>query len=119
MNLFADLTALAAGETVEAIAALNGARVERIVSPPGTVSPEGFWYDQGWAEWVAVLAGAAGLLFEGESEPHRLAAGDHILIPAHRRHRIAWTDPHVHTIWLAVHVPAEPAVTQAATSGTP
>jgi cupin 2 domain-containing protein len=106
MNLFANLAALATGEAVEPIAALNGARVERIVSPPGTASPEGFWYDQGWAEWVAVLAGAAGLLFEGDSQSQRLAAGDHILIPAHRRHRVAWTDPDVPTIWLAVHFPS-------------
>ena len=53
-----------------------------------------------------MLAGAAGLLFEGDSEPQRLAAGDHILIPAHRRHRVAWTDPDVPTIWLAVHFPS-------------
>jgi cupin 2 domain-containing protein len=105
MNLFAELSALAAAEAIEPIAALNGARVERIVSPPSTASPEGFWYDQGWAEWVAVLAGCAGLLFEGDAEPHRLGAGDHILIPAHRRHRVAWTDPDVLTIWLAVHFP--------------
>jgi hypothetical protein len=33
MNLFAELSALAAAEAIEPIAALNGARVERIVSP--------------------------------------------------------------------------------------
>jgi cupin 2 domain-containing protein len=105
MNLFADLPTLATGEATDAIAAVEETRIERIVSPPGTASPEGFWYDQGWAEWVAVLAGSAALQFEGEPEPHRLEAGDHILIPARRRHRIAWTDPATPTIWLAVHLP--------------
>ena len=103
MNLFADLPALLAGEAIEAIVSAGEARIERTVSPPGTMSPEGFWYDQNWAEWVAVLAGSAGLLFEGESEPRRLAPGDHVLIPAHQRHRVAWTDPGAPTIWLAVH----------------
>jgi cupin 2 domain-containing protein len=103
VNLFADLPALAASEDIEALATLGGVRVERIVSPPGSASPEGFWYDQSWAEWAAVLAGSAGLLFEGQSRPHRLGPGDHVLIPAHQRHRIAWTDPRAPTIWLAVH----------------
>jgi cupin 2 domain-containing protein len=103
MNLFADLPALSAGEAVEAIAAADKTQIERIVSPPGTASPEGFWYDQSRAEWVAVLAGSAGLLFQGDPEPRHLRAGDHILIAAHCRHRIAWTDAEVPTIWLAVH----------------
>jgi cupin 2 domain-containing protein len=103
MNLFADLRPMLAGEAIEAIAAVDQARIERIVSPPGTVSPEGFWYDQSWAEWVAVLAGSAALLFEDDPEPRPLEAGDHVLIPAHCRHRIAWTDADMPTIWLAVH----------------
>jgi cupin 2 domain-containing protein len=77
-------------------------RIERIVST-GQASPPGFWYDQDRPEWVVVLQGSAGLLFEGESEPRALACGDHVLIPAHARHRVAWTDPERPTIWLAVH----------------
>jgi hypothetical protein len=41
-------------------------------------SPPGFWYDQFWAEWVIVLAGSAGLCFEGEAEARVL----YVLIPA-------------------------------------
>jgi cupin 2 domain-containing protein len=52
---------------------------------------------------VLVLAGAAGLVFEGEAEPRVLRPGDYLLIPAHRRHRVAWTDPEQPTVWLAVH----------------
>jgi cupin 2 domain-containing protein len=29
--------------------------------------------------------------------------GDHVHIPAHRRHRVEWTDPAQATVWLAVH----------------
>jgi cupin 2 domain-containing protein len=52
---------------------------------------------------VALLSGAAGLRFEDEAEPRVLAPGDHLLIPAHRRHRVEWTDPETPTVWLALH----------------
>jgi len=80
----------------------KGARIERIVSH-GQASPPGFWYDQDLDEWVALLAGSAGLCFEDEQGILELRPGDHVLIPAHRRHRIAWTDATRPTIWLAVH----------------
>jgi cupin 2 domain-containing protein len=50
-----------------------------------------------------VLAGSAGLLLDGEEAPRRLAPGDHVHIPAHRRHRVEWTDARAPTVWLAVH----------------
>jgi len=77
-------------------------RIERIVSN-GQASPPGFWYDQPRAEWVAVLAGSAGLRFEGEADVRILRVGDHLLIPARARHRVEWTDAEQATIWLAVH----------------
>lgn len=77
-------------------------RIERIVST-GQASPPGFWYDQAWAEWVVLLSGSAGLLFEGEPDPRPLVPGDYLHIPAHRRHRVAWTDAKRVTVWLAVH----------------
>jgi len=80
----------------------KAARIERIVSR-GQASPPGFWYDQDLDEWVAVLAGSAGLRFEDRPDILELRPGDHVLIPAHRRHRIAWTDATGPTIWLAVH----------------
>ena len=66
-------------------------------------SPPGFWYDQAQHEWIAVLAGSAGLLFEGEVEPRILRAGDFLNIPAHARHRVEWTDADQPTVWLAIH----------------
>jgi cupin 2 domain-containing protein len=77
-----------------------GVRIERIVSH-GHQSPDGFWYDEPTGEWVIVLKGAAKIEFEdGMVE---LSPGDFIDIPAHRKHRVAWTTPDEPTIWLAVH----------------
>jgi cupin 2 domain-containing protein len=32
-----------------------------------------------------------------------LSPGDHVIIPAHVRHRVEWTDAEHPTVWLAVH----------------
>lgn len=77
-------------------------RIERIVSH-GHTSPPGVWLEQARAEWVLVLAGAAGVRFEDEPQTRRLAPGDHILIAAGRRHRVEWTRQDAPTIWLAAH----------------
>ena len=101
-NITADLPPPEAEEDVCVLATGRTSRIERIVSH-GQASPPGFWYDQEMAEWVMVIAGSAGLQFEGEAEPRVLRPGDFVDIPAHRRHRVAWTDPQVATVWLAVH----------------
>ena len=80
---------------------IAGARIERIVSW-GHASPEGFWYDQDEAEWVAVLVGRARLRLEDPAESVELAVGEHLLIAPHRRHRVEWTLPEAPTVWLAV-----------------
>ena len=77
-------------------------RIERIVSA-GHASPEGFWYDQDGDEWVIVLEGAAAIQFDHEPAPVELTRGAYLNIPAHRRHRVAWTSPTEKTVWLAVH----------------
>jgi cupin 2 domain-containing protein len=101
-NLLAALSQRLAAEQTTALVAKENLRIERIVST-GQASPPGFWYDQEWTEWVLLISGSAGLLFEGEAEPRALRPGDYLLIPAHRRHRVAWTDVDHPTIWLAVH----------------
>jgi len=100
-NLLASLPRRLDAEQIVTLVANENLRIERIVST-GQASPPGFWYDQPWAEWVLVLAGSAGLLFEDEAEPRVPRAGDYLPIPAHRRHRVAWTDTEP-TVWLAVH----------------
>ena len=97
------------GEVFEDIVRGDSVRIERIVSQ-GQVTPEDEWYDQDAHEWVILLQGAARLLLEvpaaGDStasvEEVSLSAGDYVNIPAHRRHRVSWTDPERQTVWLAV-----------------
>ena len=106
-NLFRALSAALRGEQVDVLAETAGLRIERIISR-GQVTPPGQWYDGARDEWVAVLAGAARLRFEGEATPRALAPGDWLRIPAHARHRVEWTDPERPTVWLAVHFDAKP-----------
>jgi cupin 2 domain-containing protein len=101
-NLFAEIPQRLAREEITTLLASGALRIERIVSR-GQASPPGFWYDQPQAEWVIVLAGCAELRFEGEAATTRMEPGDWLHIPAHRRHRVEWTDPTQATIWLAVH----------------
>lgn len=84
----------------------SGLRIERIVST-GQATPEGQWYDQATDEWVLVVAGAARLRLEGEDGDRELAEGDWILLPAHCRYRVTWTQRKPPTIWLVIHFRAE------------
>jgi cupin 2 domain-containing protein len=100
-NLLADLPTILPEEMITVLAMNPQVRIERIVST-GQCSKPGFWYDQDEHEWVALLKGQARLLFEDEEEPINMRPGDHVLIPAHRRHRVEWTAPDEPTVWLAV-----------------
>jgi len=104
-NLFRDIAPASGDEQFSAIVDRPGLRVERIVSW-GHSTPEDAPYDQPDDEWVLLVQGAARLWIEGQDEV-ALAPGDHLLIPAHRRHRVVWTTPDEPTIWLAVHIEAD------------
>jgi cupin 2 domain-containing protein len=99
-NLFADLPEHFPEELFTTLLQAPRIRIERIVSH-GNCSPEGFWYDQDQAEWVLVLQGSARLQFEDRELEMR--PGDFVNIPAHQKHRVAWTTPDDPTIWLGVH----------------
>jgi cupin 2 domain-containing protein len=101
-NLFADIPDRLLDELFLPLLATAEIRIERIVSR-GHASPPQFWYDQPHAEWVAVLAGSAAIQFDGEPAARTLQRGDYLNIPAHVRHRVAWTDTDEPTVWLAVH----------------
>ena len=101
-NIFADLPAKLTEELLETLIDSECVRIERIVSQ-GQTTPPGRYYDQDRDEWVLVLQGRALLSCDGMSDPIALAAGDYYLIPAHCRHRVEWTDPDDHTVWLAIH----------------
>jgi len=97
-----------AEELVGTLYQCPGIRIERIVST-GQITPEGQWHDQDSDEFVLMVTGAARLLIEGEERERELASGDWLLLPAHCRHRVTWTQTHPPTVWLAIHlVPAKP-----------
>lgn len=100
-NLLTDLPHHLRAELTQVLLHSPHVRIERIVSR-GHRSADGFWYDQPAAEWVAVLAGRARVRFD-DGEVVELTAGSYLNIPAHRRHRVDWTDPDQDTVWLAVH----------------
>ena len=104
-NLFEAFQANGPGEAFFELLAKPGLRIERIIST-GQASPAGFWYDQPEGEFVAVLAGEARLLIEGDEVPRTLKPGDWIDLPPRCRHRVEWTAPDTQTIWLAVHYAA-------------
>jgi cupin 2 domain-containing protein len=89
-------------EVVDLLVERSGLRIERIVST-GQATPMGQWYDQDSDELVLVVDGAARLRIEGEPEDRELSEGDWILLPAHCRHRVTWTQAEPPTLWLAVH----------------
>jgi cupin 2 domain-containing protein len=101
-NLFTGLPVTAPQELVDVLVQSPVARLERIVSTAHR-TPPGEWYDQTTSEWVAVLRGSAGIRFADTEEVVVMRAGDWIDIPAHRRHRVEWTDAAEPTVWLALH----------------
>jgi cupin 2 domain-containing protein len=101
-NLLANVPRQLPDEQIVTLLQAPNVRIERIVST-GHATPPDQWYDQEQAEWVLVLAGSAGLMFEGETEALVLEPGSYVHIAAHVRHRVAWTDPSVPTVWLAIH----------------
>jgi cupin 2 domain-containing protein len=101
-NLFDDLPAELPEERLETWLETPGFRLERILSL-GHFTPAGEWYDQERDEWVALLQGAARLEIEGRASPIELRPCDYVCLPAHWRHRVAWTDPDQVAVWLALH----------------
>jgi len=101
-SLFADLPFEAVEEVLTDLVRSDGFRLVRIVSD-GQSTPQDEWYDQVECEWVVLIRGSAGLLFEGDAAPRTLSPGDFVHIPPHRKHRVAWTDPEDLTVWLALY----------------
>jgi cupin 2 domain-containing protein len=85
-NFYDDIPPQHGGEHVTELLASPNIRIERIVSR-GHAGAPGEWYDQDRDEWVMLVSGSAGLLFEGEYQPRLHKAGDYAHIPAHSRIR--------------------------------
>jgi cupin 2 domain-containing protein len=101
-NLFRQIPADLPLELVETLCQSELVRIERIVSR-GQASPNDYWYDQEWHEFVLLVSGRARLAFADGAPAVELASGDWLTILAHVKHRVDWTDPGQDTIWLAVH----------------
>ncbi len=102
-NLFQLPSSAKDAEIFEAILQNGDFLLERIIST-GQITPSGEWYDQDKAEWVVLLQGEATLLMDNlEGEQIQLQAGDHLLIPAHRKHRVIYTSKEPACVWLALH----------------
>jgi cupin 2 domain-containing protein len=99
-RLLHDLPTSLDQEQVDVFLRTPNLRIERIVSM-GHATTDGSWYDQDEHEWVIVLSGRAKLRYEDGDAELELGPGDAAFIPAHRKHRVAWTTPEELTVWLA------------------
>lgn len=100
-NIFGNVPVNLKQEFFEEILSGNNFKIDRIVSV-GHSSPNGFWYDQDKNEFVIVISGSARLSFN-DGQIIDLKPGDYLTIPAHKKHRVDWTDPNQKTYWLALH----------------
>lgn len=99
-NLF-DLPEPSANEVFESLIENDQILIERIISR-GQTTPVGEWYDQARDEWVVLLQGEARIGYEDGHEV-ALHPGDYLLIPAHQKHRVAYTSTEPPCVWLAIH----------------
>ena len=99
-NIFEDFPNKLKEEFFENILDTKNFKLERIISE-GHTSPSDFWYDQDKNEFVLLLKGKAKLSFEN-GEKIEFNPGDYMIINAHQKHRVDWTDPDQKTFWLTI-----------------
>lgn len=102
-NIFSNIPVELPEELFETLHQQNNIRIERIISK-GHYNAEGDWYDQVQDEWIILLQGQAQLEFCDPASLQLLNPGDYLLIPAHVKHRVAWTPDDSEAIWLAIHI---------------
>ena len=102
-NIFANIPDSLPDEMFQTLFKHDNVHIQRIISK-GHCTPPGQWYDQEQDEWVILLQGKARILFENNQQTIALNTGDYLLIAAHTRHRVEWTDHDIESIWLAIHL---------------
>ena len=98
-SIFANIPKDLSDELFDELFSNKIVKIERIISK-GHTSPKFGWYDQEENEWIFLVKGEA--LLEFENKKVHLKEGDYINIPAHTKHKVAWTEPNSETIWLAI-----------------
>jgi cupin 2 domain-containing protein len=98
-NLFRPDKADGENEKLETLLQMKNITIERILSPPDTVTEIA---RQPHDEWISILQGSAKL--EMNETLHSLYRGDYALIPADTPHRVLTTSHQPHCIWLVVHI---------------
>lgn len=98
-NIYQNIPDYAKTEIFEDILKSENIRIERIISY-GPESNDSEWYEQNENEWVILIEGKAKLIFE-DSELI-LEKGDHINIPAMKRHKVEIIEKENKCIWIAV-----------------
>ncbi|MEW8625253.1 MAG: cupin domain-containing protein [Candidatus Thiodiazotropha sp.] len=98
-NLFKPDKADREKETLETLLSTKNVTIERILSPPNSVTQI---LQQPHDEWISILQGSAKL--EMDDTQHNLHRGDCLLIPANTPHRVLTTSHQPHCIWLTVHI---------------
>ncbi len=99
INLFKPDQSETTEERFDTLLSLEHVTIERILSPPGTVTE---LTEQPHDEWICILQGSARL--EMGDQVHQLHRGDQMLIPANTLHRVLTTSHRPHCLWLAVHI---------------
>ncbi len=102
-NILSNIPKQIPNELFQTLLSKDSLKIERIVSQ-GHYSSIDQWYDQIQDEWIILIEGQAKLQFKNDLTPIVLNPGDYLLIPAHTKHRVHWTDPKLKTIWLAIHI---------------
>lgn len=97
-KLLKDIPQSSQSEIFETIIQKKNIKIERIISY-GQTTPKDYWYDQDEDEFVVILKGSAKLQYEN-NEIIELNLGDSLLIKAHEKHKVIYTDNP--TVWLAV-----------------
>jgi cupin 2 domain-containing protein len=88
-------------EISESILYRKSFSLEKIVSK-GYRTPEKEWLKSKKEEWVILLKGKAGIMFENGVKLE-LKEGDFVSIPGNAKHKVTYTSKRPECIWLALY----------------